>query len=709
MSEAILRLSTAGGEELARVLGNARGMYRNAMQAINAESRRAVRERLTLESQETRGLSLELQKRLDLYRKTDQAIAAIERQRVRDYLHGAAQRVRAQTKVFDELKKSETAATRITEAEVMRRARVVADETTARTRMLALYLNAHQSAEREATETTRRESRRRHDILAHERPPRPAPAPGPGGGSGGGTGQPSGGGRGPSGDGRRLFERREGTQVLGSVVNAGTSVFTSLGTFGDTIREQLRNREQLDVATARLAAGDIGSPNAAPEIAAAVQRISTQTGMAPTEVLAGAATAQASFSSLGSPGARAEYLNNVLPMLARASVGTGTSLEDMVNAAGEFGRQSNINPEHLGAAVQREIARGRLGSISFSDEARHMGAIASATGRFMNTGTAEQAQGALDVASAVFQTAGQGGGGADVAATRARGFLSNLTSDKGRQRLEGLLGHRAFDQSGHLITREGETQSQAFERTIEQAWAASHGNAGRFLNAVGGHSARSREVADQFMRDLRSHGGHLETFRGLLNPGEADANAAFNAVANTDAVQRAKQENQQFYQQTNPGYAAPYSATDRMMRDLALRSPLVAGILDNVVGRGIVDTANTSNRGLVGMLDYSDDVRKRAGRESLRGAGWLRLLGESDEDTEARQQGIMESLTSGANRTANKEVNAQKEAVTRGGTVDLSSASIRALADALRTAGITATISPVDAAHMASTDAAQRR
>jgi hypothetical protein len=346
--------------------------------------------------------------------------------------------------------------------------------------------------------------------------------------------------------------------------------------------------------------------------------------------------------------------------LARTSVGTGTSLEDLVSATGEMQRQLNIDPRALGASVRREIARGRLGSIQFQDEAAHLGVLAGGVSRFMGTGNAEQSQQALDVTSALFQTAGQGGGGGDQSATRARAFINNMTSGRGRHRLEGLLGHAAFDTSGQLLARQGENQAQAFQRMIEETWTASHGNADRFLTAIAGVKAPSRVVGDQLMRDLRQNRGHLSHFAQLLNPGEANADASFNDVANTDAIKRARQENRTFFRQTDREAATPYTSTDRMMRDLKERSPFLGSVLDNSVMRGALDLSNRANPGDAALLDYSDDVRSRAGRESLKNGGWLSMLYEGDEATSMRQQASMEQLTSGAVRTVNKETTAGK-------------------------------------------------
>lgn len=381
---------------------------------------------------------------------------------------------------------------------------------------------------------------------------------------------------------------------VGSMALGGLN---ALSDFGDDVRARNRAREQVEMRAMSLAAGDVGDPRAARQIMAATRSVAEATGMDPTAVMEGISTAQQRFSVLNDPRQRQSYLTNVLPMLARASLVTGSSLEDMVSSAGEFQRQMGIGNDQMPHAIAAMIQQGRLGSVSFGDMARHMGAIGGSAMRFLSNDPSQSA-GNLAAVGALFQTAAQGGGGGDVAATRTRGFLSNFTSARGQQRLESLLGRHVFGASGEIIAHAGESSSAAFQRTIEEAFARSHGNATQFLTGVGGNNQRSREVADQLMRDMRAHGGHLSGFAGLLSGGEAGVDPAFAAIAGTAAVRRARQENRTMFSMTGGRYSFA-GQTDQQLRDLQESNPLLASVLSKTPGAsGILDLANiVGNRG----------------------------------------------------------------------------------------------------------------
>jgi hypothetical protein len=397
--------------------------------------------------------------------------------------------------------------------------------------------------------------------------------------------------------GRRREERREALAAAGSVLaSVGAAGLATLAAFGDDARAQAQVRRDLDLRAAQIAAGDIGNPAAARELVAATERTATSTGLDPLAIMTALGEAQSSFSQLASAGDRAAYLNDVLPMLARAALATGSSLQDIVQAAGEYQRQLGVSTRDLPRALAQSIAAGRLGSISFGDAARHMGAIGGSASRFLSN-RPEDALQSLATTNALFQFGGRGGGGGDVSATRTRAFLSNLTSARGQERLRELVGHEVFDRTGQIVTRPGESQQDAFLRTIEEAYARSGGNANRFLTGVAGINARSRELGTQLFNDLRAHGGRLVDFRAIASGVGAatDANTilpAFQAIAQSDAIKRSIQDNQRFFRLTGEhGQGAFAVSAEDVLREFRLNHPVLGALLDNPVSRVGMDLA----------------------------------------------------------------------------------------------------------------------
>jgi alkylated DNA nucleotide flippase Atl1 len=491
------------------------------------------------------------------------------------------------------------------------------------------------------------------------------------------------------------------------VANASVAAF---GRFSDDVMERRRQRETLDLQAQQIA-NDVGDPRSARQFSGAMERISSDTGIDPTQVLEAMGTAQERFSALGDIAQRASYLNTVLPELARAAVASRTSLTDMVGAAGEFQRQLGITNQQMPAAISQAIASGRLGSISFADQARHMGAIGGGAARFLSNNPTNSLQ-SLAATNALFQTAGQAGGGGDVSATRARAFLDNFTSGRGQGRLTGLLGHGVLDASGQIRTNRGESQTDALIRTIEEAFRRSHGNADQFLTGVAGTNARSRQLGDQLFRDLRQHGGRLTAFRGLIDQSltaspENVINPGFEAVQGTAAVQRSKQENRAFFRQTGAeyGYVSDNERAFRAFQEAhpflasitpdAVRSGMnIGGAIDQVIGGRMPDDPHRQGdtRGESALDVMRSMARREAYAEQVRDTSMFsRMLmpARTAADLERRTQDITNGM---AQRTGISQADLARP-------LELSDATMRRLADIFRGVQVTAQVSPTDAAH----------
>ena len=333
--------------------------------------------------------------------------------------------------------------------------------------------------------------------------------------------------------------------------NAASGAVAAFADYGDDVRAKRQSREAVELGAVRIAGSDIGDASVAPQLSAAAQSISLATGLDPQGVIDAIGAAQANFSALADSAGRGTYLNTVLPQLAQAAASSGTSLTDMVNAAGEFQRQLGVTNEQLPQALAQAIQAGRLGSISFGDQARHMGVIGGGAARFLSSRPGDSLQ-SLATTNALFQFAGRAGGGGDISATRARAFLDNFTSAKGQQKLRETLGRDVMGADGQIITQRGETQAQAFQRTIQEVYRRTGGNSTRFLDAMVGSNTRGRALGDQLFRDMRTHGGRLSEFGDLVSQQMQGTVAStitrpFEAVAATDANQRSRREVRELY------------------------------------------------------------------------------------------------------------------------------------------------------------------
>lgn len=563
MAEAVLRIRAEGGRETAAALGAIHGKVRSVYQAMSAEAR-ALAKRMAQANAEAFNLQ---QKAIDLACKK-----ATEAQRK---LAAESKRAAAQTAAANQAAAAAIRRSASSEFAWRRRAneRSVAEER----RELDRGVREFQRAERRKTAALQAEVGRRGRMTR------------------GGSSRDSG-----AEERDRSPRRRSGRGGGSTSMDVLERSVTFFAGYGDDIRESQRARNELEHRAQVLASNELRDPNARAQVMGVVQAENLRTGVDPTEILSAIERAQAGFSALGTSADRAVYLGQVLPMLTSAAVATGTKLEDMVDAAGEFQRQMNISSADMPRAIAGAIAQGRLGSISFKDQARHMGVLAGGGARYLST-TGPNSMVSNALVGALFQTAGQAGGGGDVAATRARAFQDNFTSDRGRNRLRGLIGYNAFDERGQLRAREGETQADAFARVSEDAFRASGGNATRFGVAMGGANTRSRALTDQLFRDLSAHQGRLTTFRGLVSAGmtatRADTDAAARDALNTPLSQDAQRNARAFWQRADPRQSFAME-NQRAIDELKARSPLLGKIAENPLTMGMMDLLGTIQQNL---------------------------------------------------------------------------------------------------------------
>jgi len=387
---------------------------------------------------------------------------------------------------------------------------------------------------------------------------------------------------------------REALMGLGGLAGAG---LTALGGYGDTLRERRQTLNTLDYQIQQLASGDVGDAGSSRAIRESVRRTSLDTGLNATDVLAGVSEAQGSFSMLGTAQSRAEFLTTTLPALSRAAVGTGTPLVNMVGTVGELQRQLGVRNAQLPDTVARLIELGRRGSVTFQSMSSHLGELGGMTARFVRTGTEAESQSAVGLTGGLFQLAGQAGGGGDRAATRLRGFLNNLTSRRGQQRLNSALGANAFDRTGQLRTADGMSQTESFASMVEAIYRRTGGNSERFLTALAGTDSEGRVLGDQIFQGLRSNQGRATKLRSMttLSTSATAANTtdrAFQDVVSTQAGQDARRENRQLFESQTSQMGVAAEQTRQQLDQLRDSSGFLASVLDNQLSRGVMDFVN---------------------------------------------------------------------------------------------------------------------
>lgn len=554
-----------------RALGDVRAEHARATAAMGADDQRAQRARARAEAEEItfarRQLRAMQNARQRAARERQMSEARERKARATVARQEAAAQQQAARAASAAYAKAEADKTRAAERESRRREREAAREASARRR-----------EEERVTRDLEKEVRKRQTLLRAmneraTRPPRGRPTSNTGGGNGDGNGSGGGGAGGRSSGRGNRFNR-----AVDSAENAAGHV----GAFAGNVLDRRRGMESVDERAVQIAAGDIGDVRAAPQLLSATRRVSLDTGIDPADVMDTLGKAQANFSNLADAAGRASYLGTVFPALGRTAVATNSSLEDVVNSSGELSRQFGIANENLPRANAMVIQTGRAGSIGFNDTAAHLGTLGGAATRFLRGDGSNQraSMESLATTSALFQFAGRAGGSGDEAATRAQAFLSNMTSGRGQRALRGVLGRDAFDATGQLRTKQGETQSAAFRRTIEEVYRRTGGNSTRFLDAAAGANVRSRALGDQLFKDLQRNKGRLTEFSGMVNEGlgasvESTINRPFQAITNTAAATRRRNDVQRAYGSNEGGTSAFFGAIEDRYNAWSAEHPLL--------------------------------------------------------------------------------------------------------------------------------------
>lgn len=230
-----------------------------------------------------------------------------------------------------------------------------------------------------------------------------------------------------------------------------------------------------------------------------------------------------------------------MSILAKA---TGTSLEDMINAAGDVSTALGDVPnkaEKIHHVMTAVAGQGKLGAVEIKDFASQMAKIASAAGQFEG----DTGKNILTL-SAMAQESRQRGGSASAtqAATSVASFVSMLKTPKRAEEFEKATGTKVFNkQTGmlrdprHIIEEAIAAKGMdplAFKKIFQnnQGARAVEGFA-TIYRQNGGGEAGMKAVAAEFERLEKAAMDDVEvmdSFRAAMRTTESQANVFNNAI-----------------------------------------------------------------------------------------------------------------------------------------------------------------------------------
>lgn len=179
------------------------------------------------------------------------------------------------------------------------------------------------------------------------------------------------------------------------------------------------------------------------ELVRQARQIGNETAFDPSQVMGGLQAFTAKTGDL-------QTGRDVLKDLAVLSKATGTSLEDMVSAAGDVANQLGDIPNkgeaiaHVMATVARE---GKLGAVEISDLASQMAKVASSAGQIEG----DRAKN-ITMLTAFAQEARAKGGAASSsqAATSVQGLINTFKTPARIHAFEAATGHKVFNEHGQI-------------------------------------------------------------------------------------------------------------------------------------------------------------------------------------------------------------------------------------------------------------------
>lgn len=228
----------------------------------------------------------------------------------------------------------------------------------------------------------------------------------------------------------------------------------------------------------------------------AILGISNETGLAKSEVLAGAQA----FLDLAGAGA---YSDQTMKTIARTSQATGSAITDVATMAFSLGDAFKIDPSQMEATLSGLVNQSKDGAVHFNQMAGEIIAIAPQFVRFGVTGR----KGANEL-GAMFQVVRTGFKGAEETSTGLQGVFKGLKLHADR-----------FAKSGVQVFNIGKDGTKTFKPLEEIFTSISKSSLMKDPQALG--KAFGRGEGEQAFNMIMTH---IEQYRALVAAGE-DATA----------------------------------------------------------------------------------------------------------------------------------------------------------------------------------------
>lgn len=236
----------------------------------------------------------------------------------------------------------------------------------------------------------------------------------------------------------------------------------------------------------------------------------------------------------------------ILADMAKLTNATGSSMEDVVDAAGEISAKLGDIPDKANTinAVMRQIAgAGKLGAVEMRDFASQLGKIAGLASRFQGDRAAN-----IGEMGVLMQLARQkgGSGSAAQAATAVTGFVSALRTPANIKHFEALTGHSAYVDAAKttlaspeaiilMALRASNGSQPALGKIFNKRAMDVMGGAANIYHEAGGGAVGEKAVGDYFtgLRKAAMTAQQVE---------EANARAMATTKAKVQAFNNALQE-----------------------------------------------------------------------------------------------------------------------------------------------------------------------
>ncbi len=193
----------------------------------------------------------------------------------------------------------------------------------------------------------------------------------------------------------------------------------------------------------------------------------------------------------------------LLPQLAQMARATGSSFDDLADAAGDvFNSDTKQSAEDVLAMMRIISAQGKLGAVEIKDLASQMAKLGAAAGQFGKPG--ETAEMLAQFGAMAQVTRAKGGAASATQAATAVGSFTNTFSKGARLDAFENMGVKVRDDKGNLFSPQ-----KIITDSLQAASSESHGGMAKFDRNMGGMfmDVQARRVTKGFEKIYKDAGG----------------------------------------------------------------------------------------------------------------------------------------------------------------------------------------------------------